>query len=135
MNFTRNEVTSMRTEMNEALAAVAKKYGAAAKIGNISFGENVKTTITISRLSSNEHGDYINTKEAQEFLRRAKGLGLTQDVLNEKCNYLGNVYVVTGYNSRAPRYPINFTKNGKPMKCGVNFMKEFVHAERPELFL
>lgn len=134
--FTKAEVQKLRKELNEAMNAVAEKYGARANIGNISFGIDVSAKFNISRISENEHGEYVHSKEAQAFLNRAESeFGLKKDVLNEPCKYKGKTYVITGYNTRAKRYPIEITENGKPMKAGIGFMKTFVRAERPELFL
>ena len=133
--FTRPDAKAIRAELNAALEAIAKKYNATAKVGNITFGDTLDAKVTFAKIAENEHGKFAMTKEAKEFLERAESFGLTKDVLNEKCNYLGDVYEVTGYNTRAKRYPITFTKNGNRMKCGISFMKTFVRAERPELFL
>lgn len=134
-NFTREQVKQMRIEITQAINEVVSKYGSVSKLGSISFGSQISTKLVISRVSSNEHGKYVNSREAQAFLSRAESLGLTQNVLNEGCRYKGKVYTVTGYNTRAPKYPINMTVDGKPMKCSVQYMKDFVRAERPELFL
>ena len=135
MRFTETQVEQIRAELTEAMNKVLAKYDAKVNIGSITYGETISAKFTAARTAENEHGEYTNTKEAMEFKRRAKGLGLKENVLNEKCHYNGDVYVVLGYNTRARRYPISFTKNGKGFKSSVEFMKTFVRAERPELFL
>ena len=135
MKFTKSQVEQIRIEITEAMNKVLNKHGAIAEIGRISYGETISSKFTIAKTAKNEHGEYINSKEAMEFKKRATSMGLKENVLNEKCHYEGNVYIVTGYKSRSRKYPITFTKNGEPFVSSVDFMKRFVRAERPELFL
>jgi len=133
--FTKPQVRSMRTEMEEALNLIAAKYNSTAKVGSISFGLQMTTKITFSQKTENEHGEYSLTKEAQKLLGMLEGMGLKKDVLNEPFTYLGDKIRILGYNTRAPKYPIQFEKNGQAYKCGVSKMKEMVKENRPELFL
>ena len=135
MRYTETQVEQIRVELTEAMNKVLAKYDSKVNIGSITYGETLSAKFTAARTSENEHGEYTNTKEAIEFKRRAKGLGLKENVLNEKCHYKGDVYVVQGYKSRSRKYPIMFRKNGDPYVASVEFMKTFVRAERPELFL
>ena len=133
--YTKIQIKSMRKEMEEALNLIAAKYNSTAKVGNISFGLQMEARITFSQKTVNEHGEYSLTKGAQELLLRLEGMGLRKDVLNEPFTYLGDKIKILGYNTRAPKYPIEFEKNGRGFKCGVSFMKTMVKENRPELFL
>ena len=133
--FTRQDAKAMREEIADALSKIAKKYNAEVSVGSITYGIELKTSIRFQKITENEHGDFVMTNEAQRFLDRAHEWGLSKDVLNEPCKYNGKEYRVIGYNKRAKRYPILMLENGKKMKCTVDFMLEFVRAERPELFL
>lgn len=133
--FSRQDAIKMKEEIEQALSKVAKKYGANVKLGNIRYGDTLTSKVTFSKVSSNKHGEFVMTKEAKTFLLRAKGLGLREDVLNEKIRHQGSTYVVTGFNTRAKKYPITYTKDGRRMKSSVEYMKTFVRSGRPELFL
>jgi hypothetical protein len=133
--FTKSQVKEMRTEMEKALNLIAAKYNSTAKVGSISFGLQMTTKITFSQKTKNEHGEYSLTKEAQKLLGMLEGMGLKKDVLNEPFTYLGDKIRILGYNTRAPKYPIQFEQNGQAYKCSVSRMKDMVKTEHPEYFL
>ena len=139
--FTRTETKKMRTEIENALEIIAKKYGYATKVGNIKFGNVIEAKITVSKMASNSHGTYANTPEAQAFLERAERMGLAKDCLNEKYTFKGETLKITGYNSRAKKYPINYSKIDNQgnviqrMKCSEYHLKDIIRANRPEFFL
>ncbi len=135
MGFTRRNAQTMRNEIQEALKAIEEKYNAKVNIGNIKYGESLEAKITFSKMSENKNGSFVMTPEAKAFTQKAKGIGLNADVLGEKIIHRGHVYEVTGYSSRRSKYPISFTKDEKPMKCSVDFMKDFVRSGRPEFFI
>ena len=62
-------------------------------------------------------------------------MGLSSDMLNESMMYKGEEHIILGYNTRARKNPIEFTKDGRNFKCGIEHMKRFVKATRPEFFL
>ncbi len=133
--FIKSEAISIKSEVTKELEKVAAKYGATFNMGNISYGNEITFRMTLSKNSTNEHGDFIMTKEARTFLDRAAAMGLTQDVLNEEFIYAGNKIKITGYSTRSRKYPIKYTQNGKNYKCDVSYMKTMVRTSRPELFL
>ena len=134
-NFTKTNAQMMRIEVAEALQAIEKKYNSKLAIGNIRYGQSLTIALTFSKMDENEHGTFINTPKATEFMRRASSMGLSEDMLNEPMMYNGELRVITGYNTRARRYPIEYTSNGKGYKCSVDHMKKFVKETRPEFFL
>jgi len=135
MRFKKSEIAMLRIEMQEALDKVAKKHNAKVNIDRITFGLEAATKITISRVSTDEYGEFTLTKEAQELKNRLPRMGLRADVLNEPFVYKGDKIIIKGYNTRARRYPIEYTIGTKNYKCSVEYMKKMVKDNRPELFL
>ncbi len=133
--FSKTDAQKMRQEIFEALAVIEKKYNAKVELSGVRYGSVLKTTLSFSKLSENEHGTFVNTPKAQEYIRRATRMGLSADTLNEPMEYQGSTHVITGYNTRAKRYPIEYTKDGQSYKCSEQFMKKFVKETRPEFFL
>lgn len=135
MRFTKTEATAMRLEILEALKVIEKKYNCSASLGGIKYGSELGVRLTFSKMASNEHGDFVNSRAAQLFIRRAQRMGIAADVLNEELVYKGAVCVITGYNSRAKKYPIEYVTNGKAYKCSIEYMKQMIRPTRPEFFL
>lgn len=133
--FTKSEAQAIRVDINRALAEIENKYGAKVDLGGIKYGASLTVKLTFNKMSEDEHGTYAHTKEAQEFIDRAYGLGLSPDVLNETIIHNGQKHVILGYSIRAKRYPIKYTVDGQPYKCTVASMKTFVRSGRPEFFL
>ncbi len=135
MRFSKSDAQSMRREIKEAMAAIEKKYDCELKIGNISYGATLSAKLEFAKMSSNEHGDFALTKEAQAFITKAKGLGLKQEILGEALVYRGSTYVITGFNSRRSKYPMSYTKDGRNYKSDVSFITSIVKETYPEFFI
>ena len=135
MRYTKAQIIEIREEMTEALNRVARKYSSSVKIGRISFGENMSAKIEMNRIASNEHGEFVMTPEAKEFLNRTISMGIRKDVLNEPFIYQGKNMKITGYKTRGKKYPITYMQNDKPYKCSVDHMLDMIRENRPELFL
>lgn len=134
-DFTLKEVQDMRAEVTRALETIAAKYNSRIEVGKIKYGASVNMALEFAKVTSNEHGEFALTKEADAFINRAKSFGLNKTVFGEKIVHNRETYVITGYNSRRSKYPISYTKNGRNFKCGIDFMKTFVKSGRPEFFL
>ena len=135
MLFTKREAGQMRIDIEEALQAVAKKYKADVKLGGIRYGSELGVRISFAKMAENENGAYVHSANAINFIAKAEGFGLSADVLGEKLMFRGDECIVLGYNKRAKRYPIEYTKNGRNFKCGVEHLKAMVKPSRPEFFL
>ena len=121
--------------MELALEIIAKKYGASCKVGRITYGESATVKIEFAKKSSNKNGEVVLDKAAREFIKRATGMSMRPDVLNEKMSYNGDTVIITGYNTRARAYPINYTVNGKGYKASVNYIQRIVKEVKPHWFL
>ena len=86
-------------------------------------------------MSENKNGVFAMTKEAKTFIQRAKSLGLSDKLLGEELHHEGKTYIITGYNTRAHKSPIQFTINGERYKSSVGYIKTIIQATRPEYFL
>jgi len=59
-----------------------------------------------------------------------------QEVLGKSAlAYQGQEIVITGYNTRAPKYPINYTMDGRSFKSGISHVEKMLQKGLPELFL
>ena len=134
-NFTKLQAQRMRVEIEEALAGIEKKYNAKVKLGGIRYLDTLTVKLTFSKMSENENGAFANTKEAQAFVNRAYSIGVSPEVLGLPMRYQGDNVVITGYSTRAKKYPIKYTRNGKNYKCSESFIQNLVKETRPEFFL
>ena len=133
--FSDEDAQVMRIEMKEALEKIAKKYNAEITVGNIRYGYNLTAKISFDKITANEHGSYTSTKESREFIDRAESIGFRSDILNEKLNYEGSEIVILGYNTRAKRYPIIFSKDGKMFNSDIGHIFSIVKKVKPEYAL
>jgi len=135
MVFTREDTKRIRVEMTEAINEVAKKYGAEASVGRISFGADLTARITLSKVVKNEYGNIAMDKNSRQLLLKLEAMGLREEVFNEPIEFKGNIIRLVGYSMAAKKYPILFLKDGKKMKCGVEFARTMVREQHPEYFL
>lgn len=134
--FDKAQVKSMRDDINNALFELEEKYNVKLKVGTINFdSDTVEAKISFAKMSENQNGKFAMTKEAKEFIQRAKNFGLSDKLLGEELHHKGNTYVITGYNTRASKNPIQFTVNGERYKVSIAYIKEIIQATRPEYFL
>lgn len=134
--MTKTDVKNIRTKIDAALKKIAKEYNGEFSMGSIRYGATTLSgKLTFSEFSENKHGTYLNDKKALAFISKAQGLGLSSTLLNEPIKYNGNTYVITGYNTRAPKNPMNFTMNGEPYKSSVTHLFNIITKARPEYIL
>ena len=119
--FDNNNLKGLRVEMDLALRAISNKYGITIKTGNASFSGN-ECTFKVKLNTTGADGTAI-TKEAKAW-DIYKGIhGLDHLNIGDKITIQGSPYILTGYNSRARKAPINFkTRSGKGYKCSVQML-------------
>ena len=135
--FNKTVAKQLRDDLNRALKEIEEKYNIQAKVGNIRFSANeLDTKIVFADVVETEEGKTVAmTKQAKEFCARARGLGLHENLLGETMRYEGKNYVITGYNTRASKNPMEFTVDGGRYKASVSYIKRVVKSARPEYIL
>ena len=116
----------LRHEMDYALRAISDKYGITIKAGNASFSGN-ECTFKVKLNTQGTDGTVI-TKEAKSW-DLYKGLangpldGLSHLNIGDTIYIQGSPYILSGYNTRARKAPINFTDSlGRGYKCSVRML-------------
>ena len=119
--FDNNNLKGLRVEMDLALKAIGDKYGITIKAGNASFSGN-ECTFKVKLNTTGADGTAI-TKEAKAW-DIYKGMhGLDHLNIGDTITIQGSPYILTGYNSRARKAPINFkSRAGKGYKCSVQML-------------
>ena len=119
--FDKTNLHVLRVEMDSALQAISNKYGITIKAGNASFSGN-ECTFKVKLNTKGTDGTVI-TKEAKDF-DRYKGLhGMDHLSVGDTIYIQGSPYILTGFNTRARKAPINFTNSvGSGYKCSVRML-------------
>jgi hypothetical protein len=119
--FDKTNLQGLRVEMDSALQAISNKYGITIKAGNASFSGN-ECTFKVKLNTKGTDGTVI-TKEAKDF-DRYKGLhGMDHLSVGDTIYIQGSPYILTGFNTRARKAPINFTNSvGSGYKCSVRML-------------
>jgi hypothetical protein len=119
--FDKTNLQTLRVEMDNALQAISNKYGITIKAGNASFSGN-ECTFKVKLNTKGTDGTVI-TKEAKDF-DRYKGLhGMDHLSVGDTIYIQGSPYILTGFNTRARKAPINFTNSvGSGYKCSVRML-------------
>jgi hypothetical protein len=102
----RQDLNSLRREMENALEGITEKFGIAFSIGGISYqadGSEAHTKLTM--LAVSEKGEVV-TPEMKELAMMARILPwLDEEAIKEPFNHAGEFFVLTGYKSRSRKYP------------------------------
>ena len=119
--FDKTNLQTLRVEMDSALQAISNKYGITIKAGNASFSGN-ECTFKVKLNTKGTDGTVI-TKEAKDF-DCYKGLhGMDHLSVGDTIYIQGSPYILTGFNTRARKAPINFTNSvGSGYKCSVRML-------------
>jgi hypothetical protein len=124
--FDKNNLPGLRVEMDLALRAISKKYGITIKTGNASFSGN-ECTFKVKLNTFAADGTVI-TKEAKNWdlykkLTHGPLDGLKHLSVGDTITISGNTYILSGWNTRARKAPVNFTDlNGNSYKCSVRML-------------
>lgn len=121
MNKLRNELKKIGVELNLNISG-----------GTARYGDEITFKVTVSKNAETEFGTVKMDKKAIEFQKRASGMGLRKELLGEPIVSPKGTYVITGYNTRAKSYPIEYTKDGAHYKSSVNSFMGIIREFRPE---
>jgi len=123
-SFDRPSVKALRTDLDIALAKVAKAYGIEISTGNISFtGETATIKVNAGVIGSN---GTVVTKEALAFNQYKRLAGLEALNLGDSINIQGEQYTITGYKPRSKKSPVCIENaKGQGYKVSVDMIKRY----------
>lgn len=97
---------TVRLELQAAAAEVYKRNGLdAPKVSCRYTSSTIKVTIEGAELVEGKGGVNVASPKAQDFITYAWAYGHNPDALGREVTWAGRRVVVTGLNTRAPRYP------------------------------
>jgi hypothetical protein len=97
------DVQAIMGDIVSALATIEEKYGVKIERGSASYTElSFKCPITVTVNDNDE----VLAKKKTDFERMAKLYGVSGDGFNVEFKEGGKTMRVTGFNTRAPKYPI-----------------------------
>ena len=117
--FNKQNLKSLRQDMNAALAKLEKQYGIQINVGNASYSDNEVTFKTKCNTVSKE-GTAI-TKEAQNWSLYAELNGVSQFSIGDRIALQGKIFSIEGWNTRAKKAPVMIKEVGsnKTFKCSA----------------
>jgi len=119
--FNKPTIVQLRSSINEALDQVAKEYGITISAGNCSFSGN-EANFKLKLNTIGDNGTVI-TRESQMWDLYKSRTNCSHLSIGDKITIQGNSYILSGYNTRARKAPINFTDSrGNGYKCSINML-------------
>lgn len=139
--FDRNNLKTLRKDIDDALAAVATKHGIDLSIGTISFDQNKFTTrLTVTTKASAiapEHGNSlfegVAAQDIEAFKRYAPMVGLEESDLTKEFTDKGTRFAIVGYSPRSTKFPVlvKNLSNGAILKYTLRFVREAIGKQQP----
>ena len=119
--FDKSNLQALRVEMDKALQAISNKYGITIKAGNASYSGN-ECTFKVKCNTKATDGTVI-TKEAMDWDRHKGFHGMDHLSVGDKITIQGSTYILSGFNTRARKAPVNFKDTlGRGYKCSVRML-------------
>ena len=119
--FNRPNIKGLRNEIDEALDRVAKKYGITISAGNCSFSGN-EANFKLKLNTKGTDGTVI-TDESRYWDMYKSRTNCSHLKVGDKITIQGGTYILTGYNTRARKAPIQFKdSHGNNYKCSINML-------------
>ena len=104
--FNRPNIQGLRNEIDEALDRVAKKYGITISAGNCSFSGN-EANFKLKLNTKGTDGTVI-TQESMNWELYKSRTNCSHLKVGDRITIQGGTYILTGYNTRARKAPIQF---------------------------
>ena len=123
-SFNKPQIVQLRSEIDNALNSVAKKYGITISAGNCSFSGNEANF----KLKLNNIGDggTVITRESKMWDLYKSRTNCSHLNIGDTITIQGNSYTLSGYNTRARKAPINFTDSrGNGYKCSIAMLNMY----------
>ena len=117
-SFNKPTIVQLRSEIDNALNSVAKKYGITISAGNCSFSGN-EANFKL-KLNTIGEGGFVITRESASWDVYKSRTNCSHLNVGDTITIQGNPYTLTGYNTRARKAPIQFKDNrGNNYKCSI----------------
>ena len=123
-SFNKPQIVQLRSEIDNALDQVAKKYGITISAGNCSFSGNEANF----KLKLNTIGDggTVITRESKMWDLYKSRTNCSHLNIGDTITIQGNSYTLSGYNTRARKAPVNFTDSrGNGYKCSIQMLNQY----------
>ena len=120
-SFNKPQIVQLRSEIDNALNSVAKKYGITISAGNCSFSGN-EANFKLKLNTIGEGGTVITRESTNwDFYKSRTNCGHLN--VGDTITIQGGTYTLTGYNTRARKAPIQFKDSrGNGYKCSINML-------------
>tara|TARA_R110002096_G_C14661938_1_gene728410 strand:- start:20779 stop:21171 length:393 start_codon:yes stop_codon:yes gene_type:complete len=120
MQLNKRVLEALRDDINKALrdADIDVRYGIELKTGKCSFNAN-NATMKLEIAAVGDDGQ-VESKEAIAWKSRAELMGLPTDGIGKKFSWNGCEYTVTGLNTKARKYPVCASLQGKTYRFPVS---------------
>jgi hypothetical protein len=128
--MTRSEVINLREELNKVLEKFNNTSPIKMRLETASYGDEVKFKLIGSKVSSD---NVLMTKKMLDFGKYQDLHGFKPIALNYKFKHQNKEYEITGYNTRAKKYPMSYSIDGVPYKCSESYLKNIIKTSAPEL--
>ena len=108
--MTKTEATNLHKDLTNAIQTILNKYNLRLTSNSLRFGEReVKFNLGMEQL--NADGTHKSDDATEYLLRTALSMKGVKDlpttiVGSKVTSYTGDTYIITGYNSRASKYPV-----------------------------
>jgi len=114
----------IRDEMDDVLEAVAKKHGLKIKVGSVRYSStegNFKVKVNTIAADGT-----VESMERVQFKVSASSYGLDPNWLDQTFIHEGSKYKITGFNTRAKRFPVQaiLTTNGTKYKFPTGLVRK-----------
>ena len=122
--FNKTKIVQLRSSIDEALDRVAKEYGITISAGNCSFsGNEANFKLKLNTIGGN--GTPI-TRESQMWDLYKNRTQCSHLRVGDEIQLQGNTYILSGYNTRARKAPIQFKdSSGNGYKCSIAMLDKY----------
>jgi hypothetical protein len=123
MKITKFDLPSLRlisADIETALKPIAEKYGITFTYKGARFTAS-NATFKVEGITIGTDGVTVS-KERQDFLQYHSLFNLPKEVLDQEVNFAGDVYLITGLNTRSQKYPVTAKRvsDGREFKLGAD---------------
>jgi hypothetical protein len=109
-----NDLDTLSSEINAAIAAVMTKHGLSGKVGRAAYmrdGSSVEFKLHVATIVKNADGEAeAQSRELLALKTYAKLNGITDEMIKKPFTSNGVEFILTGYNTRAKSAPYQATR-------------------------
>jgi hypothetical protein len=123
-SFTRSDIVKLRSEIDAALAEVAKKNGIVIQAGNATFN-HLTATFKVELIAQGDDGQIVD-KYGASFKALHTFLGMKASDLGSEFTLNGKNFILKGYSPKSRKFPFIATNvlDGKDYKLPNDSVKK-----------